>query len=128
MQRGNSVESRGADPEEVERGGHRVRGELPPARACARACGALELVQVIVAHLPDGVGADGLEDVLDCDVAPAETPRRDRAVVERETGKVEARERHDRGGNRLVAADEADEAVEEVPARHELDRVGDHLA
>ena len=31
-------------------------------------------------------------------------------------------------GHRLVAADEADEAVEEVAARDELDRVGDHLA
>ena len=31
-------------------------------------------------------------------------------------------------GCRLVAGDEANEAVEEVTARHELDRVGDDLA
>src|SRR4029453_463934 len=92
MQRGNPVESRGADPEEVERGGHRVRGELPAARPGPRTCDALELVQILVAHLSDGVRADSLEDVLDGDVAPAEAPRRDGAVVERESGKVKARE------------------------------------
>src|SRR3954447_20972604 len=114
MQRGNPVQARGADPEEVERGGHRVRGELPAACTRARTRSALELVQVLVAHLPDGVCADGLEDVLDGDVAPAEAAGRNRAVVEREAGKVEARKRHHRGGDRLVAPDQADEAVEEV--------------
>ena len=78
--------------------------------------------------LPGRGGADGLEDVLDRDVAAAEAPRRDRAVVEDEPGHVEARERHHRGRDRLVAADEADEAVEQVAAHDELDRVGDHLA
>ena len=58
----------------------------------------------------------------------AEAAGRDRAVVEDEAGDVEPRERHHRAGDRLVAADEADEAVEEVAVGDELDRVGDHLA
>ena len=37
-------------------------------------------------------------------------------------------ERHRPGRDRLVAADEADEAVEQVAARDELDRVRDDLA
>jgi hypothetical protein len=88
---GMPVEAGRADPEEIERGRHRVRRELAPARARAGAGDALELVEILVAHLPDGVRADGLEHVLDGDVAPAEAARCDRAVVEREAGKVEAR-------------------------------------
>ena len=57
-----------------------------------------------------------------------EVARRDRAAVEHEARDVEARERHHAAGNRLVAADEDDEAVEAVAARDQLDRVGDHLA
>ena len=75
-----------------------------------------------------GVRADDLEDVLDGDVAPVEAPGRDRAVVEDEAGDVEARQRHDGGGDGLVAAHQADEAVEQVAARGELDGVGDDLA
>ena len=59
---------------------------------------------------------------------PSEAAGRDRAVVEDEARDVEPRERHHRGGDRLVAADEADEAVEQVAVGDELDRVGDHLA
>ena len=45
-----------------------------------------------------------------------------------QAGDVEPRERHRRAGNRLVAADQHDERVEQVAARDQLDRVGDHLA
>ena len=81
-----------------------------------------------VGHRAGGVRADGLEDVLDRDVRAAVPARRDRAAVEHEARHVEPRERHHGRGNRLVAADDADEAVEQVAARDELDRVGDHLA
>ena len=82
----------------------------------------------LVAHLAGRVRADGLEDLLDRDVVPSETPGRDRAAVEHHGGHVEARERHDGAGDRLVAAREGDDGVEEVAATDELDRVGDHLA
>ena len=61
--------------------------------------------------------ADGLEHVLDRHVALAEPPGRDRAVVQDEPGKVEPPERHHGRRDRLVAADEADQPVEEVSAR-----------
>jgi hypothetical protein len=70
---------------------------------------------------------DRLEHVLDRHVATAEPAGRDRAAIEHETRQVEARQRHRRRRDRLVAADQADEAVEEMTARYELDRVGDHL-
>jgi hypothetical protein len=54
--------------------------------------------------------------------------RRDRSAVEHEAGHVEARERHRRARNRLVAADEDDDGVEVVRPRDQLDRVGDDLA
>ena len=128
LERGDPVQARGRDPEEVERGRHRVRGVLAAAGARGRAGDVLERVHVLRAHRPGRVGADRLEHVLDRHVLAAEAPGRDRAVVEHERGEVEPRDRHHRGRDRLVAADQADEAVEEVSARDELDRVGDHLA
>ena len=125
---GNLVQPRRADAEEVERGRHRVRGEVAAARAGARARDALERVHLAVGDRAGGVRADRLEDVLDRDVGAAVPARLDRAAVEHEPRQVEPRERHHARGDRLVAADDADETVEQMPARDELDRVGDHLA
>ena len=52
----------------------------------------------------------------------------DAAAVEHEAGDVEAGERHDGGGHVLVAAGDADEAVEGVAAGDEFDGVGDDFA
>ncbi len=73
------------------------------------------------------MGAHSFEDVLDRDVGAAVPARFDRAAVEDEAREVETCERHHTRGNRLVAADDAHEPVEQVPAGDELDRVGDHL-
>src|SRR5204863_4884744 len=120
IERGDAVEPGRADAEELERGRHRVRGEL--ASACTRsgAREALELVQLGGAHPADRVRADRLEDVLDRHVFVAEASGGDRAAVEDETREIEARECHHGGWNRLVAADEAYEAVEQMAARDEL--------
>ena len=72
--------------------------------------------------------ADRFEHVLNRHLAPVKLARRNRSAVEHDARDVQARQRHDRAGNRLVAADQHDEAVEAVAARHELDRIGDHLA
>jgi hypothetical protein len=72
--------------------------------------------------------ADRFEHVLNRHFMAGERARRNRPAVEDETGNVQARERHGRGRNRLVAADEHDETVEAVAARDQLDRVGDDLA
>jgi hypothetical protein len=128
IERWNPVQAGGADPEELERRRHRVGGELTAAGAGPRAGDALELVQLGGAHRSGRVRADALEHVLDRDVATAVPPRCDRAVVEDEARDVEAAERHHRRRDGLVAAHEANEAVEEMPPRDQLDRVGDHLA
>ena len=52
----------------------------------------------------------------------------DGAAVEHEAGDVEAGEGHDGGGHVLVAAGDADEAVEGVAAGDEFDGVGDDFA
>ncbi len=52
----------------------------------------------------------------------------DGASVEHEAGDVEPAERHDGGGHVLVAAGDADEAVEGVAAGDEFDGVGNDLA
>ena len=84
VERGDAVQSRGADAEELERERHRVGSELSAARAGARTRNALELVHVLGAHRPCGMRAHRFEHVLDRYVAPAEAARRDRAVVEHE--------------------------------------------
>src|SRR2546422_5621509 len=62
------------------------------------------------------------------DVLSFELAGHDRAAVDHEPRDVHARERHDRAGDRLVAAADAHERVEQMAARDELDRVGDDLA
>ena len=85
-------------------------------------------VELLVGDGAALVRADGLPDVQDRHRRAAVHARRHRAGVEDEAGHVEAQHRHHRAGRRLVAADEADEAVEGLAAADELDRVGDHLA
>ena len=65
---------------------------------------------------------------LDGAVGLGEVAGGDGAAVEHEAGDVEAGERHDGGGHVLVAAGDADEAVEGVAAGDELDGVGDDFA
>ena len=106
VERGDPVQPRRADAEELERKRHRVGRELAAARAGARTRDALELVHVLRAHRAGGMRAHRLEHVLDGHVATAEAARRDRAVVEHEPRQVEPGEGHHGGGDRLVAADE----------------------
>ena len=128
MRRRHLVQAGRTHTEEVERGRHRVGREVAAAGSGARARNALERMHLAVGDLARGVRANRFEDVLDRHVLAAIAAGCDRPAVEDQPGDVEARERHHCGGDRLVATDEADEPVEVVAARHELDRVGDHLA
>src|SRR2546430_559104 len=78
---GDARRAHGREPQELERHRHRVGGELPAARARARADHVLQLLQGLVAHLPRRIGAHRLEEVLDGDVAPAEAAGLDGAAV-----------------------------------------------
>ena len=128
VERRDAVQAGRRDAEELERSRHRVRRELAAARACARARDRLELVQVLVAQVPGGMGADPLVDLLDRHLSPAEDARRDRPGVEHQARQVEPAQGHCGRRARLVAGDDADQAVEQVAAGDELDRVRDHLA
>ena len=50
------------------------------------------------------------------------------AAVEHHARDVEPQQRHGGAGNGLVAGHQRHDAVEHVAARHQLDRIGDHLA
>ena len=70
--------------------------------------------------------AHALKDVEDGDlfigaVGLAQLAGRDRATIEHESRDVETRKRHDGSGHVLVAASDADQAVEAVAARDEFD-------
>ncbi len=80
-----------------------------------------------IAHLSRDVCADGFVDVLNRHVFAAITAGSDRASVEHDAGKIHARQRHGRGGNGLITADDADDGVEHLSAANEFDRVGDEF-
>ena len=100
----------------------------PPQAPAPGQATIFEQLEVAVDHPAGRVRADRFEHVLNRHLAAVELPRRNRAAVEHHAGHVQPRQRHDPAGNRLVAADQHDQAVEAVAARDELDRVGDHLA
>ena len=116
------------EAEEFEHGGHRVGGVLRAASAGARAGVHRDRGELFVVDRAGRVLADGLEDVLNREVAAVVVASRgDRAAVERDRGDVEPRHRHRGGGDRLVAAADHDGGIEGVADGAELDRVGDQL-
>ena len=132
--RGDVVPAQWRDPEHLVGGRHRVGGELAPASAGPWAGVVLDVLELRCRD-PSGIeGADRLVDVLDRQPALAEhrclavaTARFDRAAEERHAGDVEPTEHHRHRRDRLVAAREGDDAVEQVAAGHQLDRVRDQL-
>ena len=116
-----------ADAEELDRGRHRVRRELAAAGAGARTGALFDLAQLIPGHRAGRHGAHRLEDFLQCDVLSAISTRADRPAVERQSGDVHPDQRHHGGRDRLVAADNHHQPVEEMAADDQLDRIGDHL-
>src|SRR5437773_2220395 len=72
--------------------------------------------------------SDRFVDVTDRDVLALEAAGHDRAAVDHETGDIHPRERHDRARDGLVTAADADQSVEQMPARDEFDGVSDYLA
>ena len=116
------------DPEAVEGHRHRVRREVSGAGAGAGARDPLELVELGAGDQAALLRSEALPDILDRHLSAAQAPGAHRPAVEHDGGLVDPCERHERGGNGLVAADEADERVEVVRMHHQLDRVGDHLA
>ena len=116
------------EAEAVDGDGHRVRGEVAGAGPGPRTGDTLELVQLRALDQTSFLRAERLPHVADRHLAAAQAPGAHRAAVEDDGGLVDASERHQRGGHGLVTADQAHERVEIMRPRHQLDRVGDHLA
>ena len=96
-----------------------------PAPGHATSSSARSSLSVIA---PRRARAHRLEHVLDGDVLAAEVAGHDRAAVQHQAGHVQARQRHHRPGDGLVAARQRDDAVAHRAAHRELDRIRDHLA
>ena len=97
---------------------HRVGGEHAAARALARAGLALDLAELVLGDLAERAGADGLEHAGDVERLAVVLAGQDRAVVDEHAGQVEAGRGHQHRRDALVAAGEADEAVEALGVHH----------
>ena len=115
--RGNAAEADRAEPEKVDRDRHRVGREVSGAGAVAGTGVALEREQLGVRDQPALVRADPLPHVLDRHLGAAVRAGRHRARVEDQPGNVEPQHRHREPRDGLVAAAQADQAVEGLAAR-----------
>ncbi|MNV16106.1 hypothetical protein D3C71_1068600 [compost metagenome] len=125
---GDVVGAHGADAHHRQGHGHGVGGELAAAGAGAGADRALDRLQALVGQGAGAVGADGLEHLLDRDLLLADPAGQDGAAVIDQAGDIHPRQGHGRRRDGLVAADDADDAVQLMPLDRQLDGVGDDLA
>ena len=114
--------------EHLHGGGHGVGRELTTTGTGAGAGGILDGLELVGADLALRVGTDGLEDVLDRQIATVVPSRHDGAAVEHDGGDVETTQGEDGTGRRLVTPSHGDDSVEHVAAGDQLDGVGDDLA
>ena len=125
----DAVQARRREPDELHDRAHRVGRVLAAAGARSGAGDVLDLGQLVERDLARPVRPDGLVDAHDRDVALALVDARvDRPAVEDEARHVQAAERHGGRGHGLVAGHDAHDAVHQLAADDELDRVGDDLA
>ena len=72
--------------------------------------------------------ANRFVNILNGDRVAFEFTRRDGPAIQNETGNIQARQRHNAGGNGFVAANENDKRIEQIAARHQFNRIGDDFA
>ena len=125
---GHAVEAHGREADQLHHRGHGVGGVLPAARAGAGARDVFQLEQFRVRHFSRGVRAHRFKHILNGDVFSLVHTGRNGAAIEHQAGKIQPRQRHGGGGNGFVAADDADDGVEHLPAAHQFDGIGDDLA
>jgi hypothetical protein len=88
----------------------------------------LELFQILVGELADGMLSDRLEHILNGDGAAAERAGQDRTSIDEDRGHIEANHGHHHARKRLVAACQADQCIVGMAAHREFHGVGDHFA
>src|SRR5467141_1959173 len=120
---GNARKSHWCDPEKLADQCHRVCSELSTTGTRSGTRSTFKRSELCVRHSAAGVHADRFEDVLDGDGMTLELARRDRAAIQNKSGNIETRQGHHAAGNCLVAPDENNQRIEEIPSCDELDRI-----
>ncbi len=128
IDRRHVIGAHGRDAHDRQGHGHGVGRELAAAGAGAGADCALDRLQPRVVQRPGRMGADGLEHLLDRDLPGPDHAGHDGAAVIDQAGDIHPGQGHGRRGNGLVAADDADHAVQLMALDGQFDGVGDDLA
>ena len=125
---GHVVGSHRGEAHHRQRHGHGVGRELAAAGSGAGADSALDRLQPRVIQRADRVGTNGLEDVLNRNLAGADLAGQDGAAVVNQSGDIHPGQGHGRRRNCLVAADNADDAVQLVALDRQFDRICNDLS
>ena len=129
VERGDAVQARRADAQELERHRHRVGGELAAAGARAGAGDVLERVQLLARRsCPAACAPTASNTSWMVTSRPRNVPGRDRAAVEDEPGDVEPASAITAAGIVLSQPTRQTRPSNRWPRADQLDRVGDHLA
>ena len=107
---------------------HGVCGELAAASTSRRAGHALKHFQLCIRHIARLMLADSLEHVLNSYVLTVQTPRQDRAAIDKDRRHIEAYHGHHHPRQGFVAPRKTDKRVITMPAHGQFNRVGDRLA
>ena len=128
VHRGRRGAPRQRHPDRLGRHRHGVRRVHAGAGSGARARVRLDRLQLIGRDPPRGLGAHGLEYVLDRQVPAVEVSGKDGPSIEEHRGQVQSGACHEHPRQALIAAGNGDHAVEPFGVHHEFDRVGDDLS
>ena len=83
---------------------------------------------MLVRKVSARVRSNGFVNILNRHRMALKFAGRDGTAIKNQSGNIQADQSQDAAGNRFVAADQDDEAVEEIAATDEFDRVGDDFA
>ena len=114
--------------DELHRHGHGVRRVLAATGARARAGDIFQLGEFFVTELASGVGPNRLVNGANRHFLVMPVSGHDGATVEQHRRNVQTNGRHREPGKRLVTGADADNRIEHVATRYQLNRVGDDLA
>ena len=117
-----------AHAEGLDGAGHGVGGVHAAAGTGAGDGAGFELLEIGVGHFAGSVGAHGLEDGDDVDVAFLEAAGENGAAVDEDGGAIEAGDGHQATGHVFVASANGNEAIEELAAHDGFDGIGDDFA
>src|SRR5882762_4387081 len=113
---GNTGKSHRRNPKKFADECHGVGSELPAAGTGPGTGSAFKRPELSVRHSTARVLADSFVDILNRHGVTLELAWRDRAAIQNKSGNIETRQGHHAAGNGLVAADENNQRIEEIPS------------